>query len=214
MLVLVEVLSGERGTRVGRFSAGGVDRAVRGLCTSGASAPPTPWSVVKSTRLQAATHPQHLGNQRTSLWVGKAFLKSSQRRLLPSHRVRCRAESSVFLVLFQTHDLLNSFHPHTGSRTLLAIIVEMASEEGGLSSAFPPPPKAFEMFTSENIEAFKLDPTSVPEHVARAMRPPEIPSQAYSVFGDTWPVRSLLGHDPRTLTVRLRKNYRPCKKLE
>lgn len=60
------------------------------------------------------------------------------------------------------------------------------TEESSLSSAFPPPPKQFELFTAENIEAFKRDPESVPEHVARAMQPPDRPTQPYTIFGETW----------------------------
>lgn len=60
------------------------------------------------------------------------------------------------------------------------------TQESGFSSAFPPPPKQFELFTTENVEAFKRDPDSVPDHIARAMRPPDLPEQAYSIFGEMW----------------------------
>lgn len=65
------------------------------------------------------------------------------------------------------------------------------SEESGLSSAFPPPPKEFELFTDANLEAYKQDSTSVSDVVAHAMKSPDLPTKAYSVFGETWQVSRL-----------------------
>ncbi|CCG81734.1 Mediator of RNA polymerase II transcription subunit 7 [Taphrina deformans PYCC 5710] len=66
------------------------------------------------------------------------------------------------------------------------------SEESGLSSAFPPPPKEFELFTNANLEAYRQDPASVGDLVARAMQPPDTPTKAYSVFGATWQIEDKL----------------------
>lgn len=63
------------------------------------------------------------------------------------------------------------------------------AEDLGLASAFPPPPKVFELFTNENVKAFKEDPSRVSAEVAEAMRPPELPTEAYTIFGERWPVR-------------------------
>lgn len=63
--------------------------------------------------------------------------------------------------------------------------------DNGLSSAFPPPPPEFELFTEENVALFKDDPTKVSEEIKIAMQRPALPSEPYSIFGERWPVSQL-----------------------
>lgn len=65
---------------------------------------------------------------------------------------------------------------------------------GALSAAFPPPPKYFTSFTSENLAALKelrkpdgtLPPTEELPEELRVLVPPPPPEKTYRAFGETW----------------------------
>ena len=59
-----------------------------------------------------------------------------------------------------------------------------------LSSTFPHPPQDYKLFTEENVDAYNNETAS--EEVQAAMRPPELPTAPYQVFGVTWPLEDTL----------------------
>lgn len=69
------------------------------------------------------------------------------------------------------------------------------TDPGALSSAFPAPPRDYELFTDANIALFNSNPDGdgLPPIIADAMRPPEFPTTTYSIFGKQ--VRSSLCHE-------------------
>ncbi|ORY77789.1 MED7 protein-domain-containing protein [Protomyces lactucae-debilis] len=66
------------------------------------------------------------------------------------------------------------------------------ADSAGISSAFPPPPESYKLFTEENLAQLAQDPAQLPDEVRQALEPPEVPTESYTVFGQTWHLQEKL----------------------
>ncbi len=65
----------------------------------------------------------------------------------------------------------------------------MADDKIELSSAFPEPPQEYKLFTKEARDAYNDGNIEhIEAEVLELFKPPELPTEAYTTFGERWPV--------------------------